>query len=83
MYTEESASRTELSAQTGVKYQRWGTEGLSFPTCAEEMCLWPFESALVWLSHFSSPEPASLHVSSCLHRSLQCCQHLKQHMLSL
>lgn len=38
---------------------------------------------MVWLCYHSTPKTASLHVSSCLCRSQQCCQHLKQHMLSL
>lgn len=58
MYTEELASRTDLSAQTGVEEQRWGTIGLCCPTCADGMWLWLFGSALVWLSHFSSVEAA-------------------------
>ena len=83
MYTEQLAPKTDLSAQIGVEEQSWGTVGLCFPTCADEIWLWSFGSPLVWLSYLSAPETASLCVSSCLRRSQQCCQHLKQHMLSL
>lgn len=72
-----------LSAQIGVEVQRWGTVGLCFSTCADEIWLWLFGSALVWLSCLSTPKTASLRVSSCLRRSQQRCQHLKQRMLSL